>query len=297
MTGIAIILNPTKVDDEAELIDDVRRRCREAGEPDPLVLRTTTEDPGAGLIARGLEQGVELFVVCGGDGTVASCASGLAGTADPHAVAMAIVPYGTGNLLARNLDLPLDREAALDIAFSGARKLLDVLATPDDRFVVMAGLGFDATMMRETKQTAKERFGWPAYLGGLTRALRRTPRARFTIDVAGSQTVRFTGIGVLVGNVGTVQGGVAVMPDADPSDGRLDVMLLAPRKPSDWGVLVLNLFRGHPASGRQAALLSGTSVRIVVDQAVPYELDGELAGELSELTVEVLPSALSVCVA
>ena len=130
-----------------------------------------------------MAEGADLLLVAGGDGTVAACAGALVGTGVP----MALVPTGTGNLLARNLDIPLELSAALDLAFGDDRRPIDVLEADGTRFVVMAGLGFDAAMIRDTGDQAKSKHGWTAYISGGLRALRRTPHATYTVTVDAQQ--------------------------------------------------------------------------------------------------------------
>lgn len=284
----AVVCNPSVVDDIDQLRKAISARCA----VDPIWLETTPEDPGAGQVHQALEAGADLVLVCGGDGTVAACAGALAGTG----AALALVPVGTGNLLARNLDLPLEIEPALDIAFGPGRRQLDVLEAGRHRFVVMAGLGFDAALIRDTDDRAKAKAGWAAYLAGAVRALRRTPHVRFTISVDGGAAVRRPALGVLVGNVGQVQGGLRLLPDAQPDDGIIDVGVLMPRTWRDWPVLLLHIVRGRPDSGRQAEILRGGQIEITAERAVPTQYDGEYAGEATRMTVRALPRAITVCV-
>jgi diacylglycerol kinase family enzyme len=208
---------------------------------------------------------------------------------------MALLPVGTGNLLARNLGLPMDLPAAIDVAFGPARRTIDVLESGEARFLVMAGLGLDAAMIRNTDERAKSRYGWAAYLAGGARALRRTRPTLYEVQVDDAPAVRRAALGVVVGNVGQLQGGVALLPDADPSDGLLDVIVLAPRSMRDVAVLIWRIARRDPGGGTQASVLRGRRVRIVADRAVPLEFDGDYAGERQSLTVTVLAGAVVVC--
>ena len=228
------------------------------------------------------------MLVCGGDGTVAACAAVLAGTG----VTMALVPDGTGNLLARNLDIPLELSEALDVAFQGSDRQLDVLDAGDRRFMVMAGLGFDAALIRDTDEQLKGRIGWPAYLAGFVRAIRRHRRTRYQITMDDEAPQHRRAIGVLVGNVGQLEANITLLPDAAPDDGILDLIVLAPRTPLDWPVLAGRILGRRSASGRQADILRGRRVRIAAERPVPFEFDGDYVGERSELDVQVLPGAL-----
>jgi diacylglycerol kinase family enzyme len=289
--AVAVIVNPVKVADLALLKTEVSARAVAAGLGEPLWVETTQDDPGAGMVAEALHAAARLVLVCGGDGTVAACAGALAGTD----AAMAVIPAGTGNLLARNLGLPLAQADALDIAFGTGRRTIDVLEAGGTRFVVMAGLGFDAALIRDTDEDFKSKVGWLAYLGGLVRALRGSPHAYFSVAMDGGDTVRHRGVGVLVGNVGQLQGGVAVLSDAEPDDGLLDVIVLTPRMLRDWPVLLWRVLRRRAHIGEQAQVSRGTSVQISVDRPLPVEYDGEFEGEATTLSVSVLAGALQVC--
>jgi len=134
----AVVANPTKHDDVAMLRDTVRWAMSEHGWDEPLWYETTAADPGTGQAAQAVREGAGLVLACGGDGTVTRCAEALRGTGIP----LGILPLGTGNLLARNLGLPLDLDAALVTALTGSNRRLDAGSANGHTFVVMAGLGF-----------------------------------------------------------------------------------------------------------------------------------------------------------
>jgi diacylglycerol kinase family enzyme len=232
-------------------------------------------------------------MVCGGDGTVREVCAELAGTGIP----VGIIPAGTGNLLARNLDIPLEVPAALDLAFGDERRSIDVLEAGDTRFVVMAGLGFDAAMIRHTGDQAKSKHGWTAYISGGLRALRSTPHVTYGVTVDAEQTQHLNAIGVVVGNVGRLQAGISLLPDADPADGLLDVIVLQPRTWLGMIRLAWNIVRRRPDSSRQAQVLRGQRVEIRAGRPVPAQFDGEYAGERDSLTVTVLPRSVTLCAA
>lgn len=288
----AVVVNPAKVDDIEQLTQDVTRRSLRSGGAEPAIYETTVEDPGEGQSRKALEAGADLLIVCGGDGTVRACAGVLAGTD----IAMAVVPCGSGNLLARNLDLPRARDAALDLAFSGgSRRRVDVLQAGDQSFLVMAGLGFDAMLIRETDEDLKARLGWLAYLGGAWHALRRSRSAWFRVSMDDGPPSEVRGICVLIGNVGTLRAGMVVFPAALPDNGVLDVVVLAPQSALHWVALAWNVLRGHADTDKRAKVLRGRRVHVAVDRALPVEFDGDGGGELRSLTVDVRPGALLVC--
>jgi diacylglycerol kinase family enzyme len=283
MSRIAAVINPAKFDP-----DELMRAIRDRAGAEVSCLLTTEADPGAGQARQAVADGAKLLLACGGDGTVTACAGALTGTG----VAMAVLPDGTGNLLARNLGIPLELPDALEVAFAGSDRQLDVLAAGDLRFLVMAGLGFDAALIRDTDERQKATLGWPAYLGGFVRAIQRHRRTRYEIRLDDQPPLRRRAIGVLVGNVGQLEAGITLLPDAAPDDGRLDVIVLAPRAGWDWPVLAGRILRKRPAAGRQADVLSGRRVRITAARPVPFEYDGDYVDERTELDVTVLPGAL-----
>jgi diacylglycerol kinase (ATP) len=124
----AVIYNPTKVSDKFRtLIEDSLQRD---GWEDTLWLETSAEDPGRTMTRQAVAEQVDLVIGAGGDGTIRSVADGLAHTGIP----LGLVPAGTGNLLARNLDLPLEEVDAIDVALDGQQRPIDLVKiTVDDR--------------------------------------------------------------------------------------------------------------------------------------------------------------------
>src|SRR6201996_7514176 len=142
MSRAAVVVNPTKLEDDEAFRKSVRLAMESRGWDEPLWLETTPEDPGRGQAASAVSAGADLVVACGGDGTVTACAEGVAATGVP----LAIIPLGTGNLLARNVGLPMGLDEALAVALGGVQQPVDAGQVNGTLFVVMAGLGLDAPM-------------------------------------------------------------------------------------------------------------------------------------------------------
>jgi YegS/Rv2252/BmrU family lipid kinase len=287
---VAVVFNPATGGGEG---DERKRDTLEALEGagvEVLWLETTPEDPGQGLTAKALAEAVELVMAQGGDGTVMACVTGLAGTEVP----LAVLPGGTGNLLATNFDIPSDLEGAVEVALDGDRVRLDVAAMDDDRFVVMGGIGFDAAMLRDADPRLKERLGAVAYvLSGFKHLRRRATRFRLRLD---DLALERTGQGVLIGNLGRLQGGLPVMPDARPDDGLLDVAVLQTRTVLDWLALAVRVLTRRRRKDPQLETFQARRVEIRCDRPQPVERDGDPAGERDHLVVEVVGHALTLCV-
>ena len=298
MTRVALVANPLKTatfpGGPAALRERVDRAGRAAGWTPVEVLETTEEDPGRGMALQALEAGAELVLVAGGDGTIRSVATGLAGSGVP----LAVLPIGTGNLLARNLHLAADLESALEDAAHGTDTELDlgVLVGDDpdagEHVAVMAGMGFDAAMMDDTHEGLKRRVGWAAYVLSGARHLRDHG---FAVDVRidGRSWVRTRARGVLVGNVGRLQGGLELLPEAEPDSGVLDVAVLAPRHLRDWAVLAWSVLRRRPdRAGRRLQTTTGRRVEVRAGRRQPRQLDGDVVTPADRMVVEVRPGAL-----
>jgi YegS/Rv2252/BmrU family lipid kinase len=288
---VAVVFNPaTGGGDPTGRRQDTRKALAAAG-LDVLWLETTREDPGQGVTRRAVAEGVDLVMAQGGDGTVMACVTVLAGTDVP----LAVLPGGTGNLLAANFDIPSDLDGAVEVALHGERRRLDVGAMGDDRFVVMGGIGFDAAMLRDADPRLKERLGAVAYVISGLGQLRRRP-TRFHLRLDDGEVIARVGQGVLVGNLGRLQGGLPIMPDARPDDGLLDVAVLRTRTLPDWVRLAARVLLRRRRKDPELEVFRAARVEVRCDRPQPVERDGEPAGAADHLVVEVVPAALILCV-
>jgi diacylglycerol kinase family enzyme len=288
--GTVLVVNPIKVDDPAALLERVARRSAELGMPVPRLVPTTPEDPGEGQARAAADAGASAVLVAGGDGTVRAAAQGLAHTGVP----MGILPQGTGNLLARNLGIPQQDDEALEVALTGRDRTIDLGRLEDGMaFAVMAGTGFDALMMREAPEGLKAVLGWPAYIVGGARGLRRSHvHIRLRLDDGPEQTAVVRTL--LVGNVGRLQAGLELLPGAEPDDGLLDVALVAPRRPRDWLVLIGRGLTGRHRPDHRLELHRARRVDVRIRGVQPRQVDGDLISEADALTVSVDPAAVVV---
>lgn len=284
----AIIVNPAK-SDVAQVRQQIDTTLSEAGWAPSLWLETTPQDPGPGMAQTAVESGAQLVVVCGGDGTVMACLAALAGTDLP----VAILPLGSGNLLARNLGIPLELDDALMTAVNGVDRRIDLGSVDDKLFAVMAGMGFDAAMMADTTETMKRIAGWPAYVASALHHL-RDPMMHLRLDIDGGPPLRRSARTVLIGNVGQLEGGLELLPAAAADDGILDVVIVAPRSLRDWLQVVYQVAHKPHTRVRHLERFQGQSISVESDRVAPRQLDGEVIAEGRRLAARVLPGAFVV---
>lgn len=290
----AVIWNPAKVADPDVFASRLRAAADRYGWAEPLWFETTVDDPGTGQAQAALESGVDLLIVAGGDGTVRTVCQESARTG----VAVGIIPHGTGNLLARNLDIPLNIKDAIDTVYSGQDHAIDLASVSTDTFdhqsfLVMAGLGMDAAIMTGVNDGLKQRVGWLAYFVSGIKAL-RFPAMRVHISVDDEQPQRFRARTVVVGNVGSLQAGIPLLPDACIDDGKLDVVVLAPRRFWGWLGIVVRVLGRRRRTNDRLERMTGSHIEIRADKPTPMQLDGDPVGEGTVIRARVQPGVLLV---
>jgi Sphingosine kinase and enzymes related to eukaryotic diacylglycerol kinase len=292
---LAVVVNPVKLDAAEVVRATIEHDCRASGWTVSW-FETTKDEPGEAQARQALDDGAELVCSLGGDGTVRAVASGLVGSEVP----LGILPGGTGNLLARNLGLPVDDlDAALQVVLTGRPRRVDVgaVAWDDDDeqvFLVIAGMGLDARMIGEADERIKKAVGWPAYLLSGVRGLfdRGFPtRIASPGRREGSRRAR----AVVVGNCGQLPGGLELMPGARLDDAMLDLVLAEPRGVLGWLGILRELLTGR--GSRSLRRFSADSAQIRAGRPIPAQLDGDPVGERTTMVVRVRPLALSVMVA
>jgi len=292
---LAVVANPRKFDDVDVPHAQILLQCEKAGLDEPLWFESDKKDQGRSKAKRAMKQGATVVAALGGDGTVRGVASALVGSD----VALGILPGGTGNLLARNLKIPVDDLAeALRIVIQGLDHQIDVgrVRFDDDdteMFLVMAGMGLDGDTMSKANKTVKSTLGWPAYLlsgvAGMFRAgfgvALSTPDQRPVIQHAAS---------VIVGNCGTLTGGIELMPDARLDDGKLDAVVMSPRGVFGWAAVIGAIAARERNGHRRLLRRVSHKITVLCDQPVEAQLDGDAVGKRSGFKAWVEPDALKV---
>lgn len=310
----AIIVNPVKVD-VARLRSAVATEEQTNGWLPSAWLETTARDPGQLAAKAALTHDPTVLIVVGGDGTIRTVADETYSSGIP----LAVVPVGTGNLLARNLGLMADIEASVHTAFTGTARAIDIgvveLEHEDRRaethvFLVMTGVGLDASMAADTNSVLKRRIGWLAYADPISKSVLRNEQfsMRYRVDGGPERTVRAHT--VIVGNCGTLTAGIRLLPDARVDDGLLDVVLLRPKGFWQWlhvgsrlgAAGILDRSRGGRVIRRavpQLRALRYIQARMLTarfDHPQHTELDGDSFGSVASVAITVRPGGLTILV-
>lgn len=295
MARVLLISNPVAARTDADTADTVRRMFRAAGWS--VDSRETAVASDAKRFAgEGVDAGVDVVAVFGGDGTTMQVAGALAGTGIP----LGIVPGGTGNILAGNLGVPTSPMAAAELILRGRPRRIDLgrieRETGPEYFGVACGAGADARIMGGTGAEMKRRLGIGGYLSTLFKAVPaiRSTSLRLTVD---GRTVESQAAVVLVLNCGVlIPPLVNVRREARPDDGVFDVIAIAADSP--WQVVrgfwrtLANVVLDTGDTG-YLSYERGTEVTIETDPPEPVQFDGDLAG-VTPVTAVIQPGVLEV---
>ncbi|KFI40491.1 diacylglycerol kinase catalytic domain protein [Bifidobacterium actinocoloniiforme DSM 22766] len=308
----AFVINPSKPQAEQArgLIKDF---CGAKGLDDVRFYDTQLDKDGKACALQAVDEGADIVVAVGGDGTVRTVASAVASTGHT----LGIVPIGTGNLFARNLNIPVgDMDAALAVATSHGSRLVDVgrmrildSSSPQTKhaFLIIAGIGFDAMMIDDTDPNLKKSISWLAYfISGAKHLFADKYHGDVTIRQPDgrSQTnkdVEFRTF--MAGNCGEIPG-FSLMPDASFDDGILDFELI-----DTSGGLIgwANLFgdvmhqtitrkpNQSPLSTNSSIVqVQGSSASIRLKEPALAQVDGDILGQTQHIELTVDHQALCV---
>ena len=289
MTKVAVIAHAGKTFGGG--LPELRRELERQGVVDPLWVEVPKSRFAPKQVKRALGAGAELLFVWGGDGMVQRCIDVLAGAEVP----LAVVPAGTANLFATNLGIPQDIEQAVTIGLRGDRRKLDVGRFNGEHFAVMAGAGFDASMIKQADGALKDRLGRVAYVWTGSRNLRAKPfKAKIIVD--GAPWYAGEASCILIGNVGHLFGGVEVFEDARPDDGRLEIGVVNAEGVADWMRTLARTAAGHAERSPLVQATSAKRVKVTLNRKVLYEIDGGDREKVKKFTVKVRPEAVTICV-
>jgi diacylglycerol kinase (ATP) len=272
-------------------LNELRDELARGGVANPLWFEVPKSKMAPKRVREALDGGAEIIFVWGGDGMVQRCVDAMAGSD----AALAIIPAGTANLFATNLEIPKDVRSAVAVGLEGHRRRIDVGQINGERFVVMAGAGLDALMIRDADGALKNRLGRGAYiLTGVKNV--SVPRVPTRVRIDGDKWFKGEASCVLVGNVGEVFGKVSAFPDARPDDGLLDIGVVTAKGALQWARTLAKTAAGDAASSPFVETARGRSFDVRFAEPLPYELDGGDRKKTRRLKIKVHHEALTVCV-
>lgn len=286
-----MIINPISGQGRVrESKDRMVARLRELGPLDVVETRRAGE---ANLAAhRAVEEGVRRIIVAGGDGSVNEVINAIAG-AD---VELALVPRGTGNVLARELGIPVnDVDAACDVIAAGRSVPMDLARANGRYFALMAGIGFDAAVVDRVDPDVKDLLGPAAYgLAGISELLRHRA-SRFAITMDGLRYETDASL-VVVANVSSYALRIKIASHASYDDGFLDVCVFESAGSHKMTLLSQALrliLQGTHKGDPNIRCFRAANVIVESDPPVRVQVDGDVVGQ-TPTTIQIAPSAVRV---
>ncbi len=292
MTKIGVIAHRDKMLGGG--LGELRDLLDSAGFTDPEWYEVSRSKEAPKGLRKMIDDGVDRVLVWGGDGTVRRCIDTIVADGSDH-VSIAILPAGTANLLAKNLDIPTDLEVAVDIALHGEARAIDVGVMNGEHFAVMGGAGFDALMIKDADDNQlKDKFGRIGYVRATIRSTKMSP-VKAKVDLDGRRWFSGKATCVLVGNVGTILGGVEAFTAASPTDGRLDVGVVQATSRSDWLRVAARGVTGRVDRSPFVDVATAKKIKIELESKMPWEVDGGDKTPAKKFKIECIPSAVRVC--
>lgn len=296
--NVHVIVNPVS---GSEPVDVGMIESKLAASDSAFRITLTEPDTGPELLARkAVEEGADLVVAAGGDGTVLGAAEGLIGTGVP----LGVIPEGTANVFAAEMGIPSASAEALDLLLGHGCEVreIDVGSVGGEHFLLRVGIGIEAAMTVLTEPELKNRFGVLAYMWTAFKHSREARRTHYELDIDGRK-MHMRGVTCVICNSGNLGlPGVKLMPEIDPADGYLNVVIVKQATLRALGCIVSNAARGlffvkKEWSERKDIHLYSIRAREVSVTPKPAQIaarDGERIESGFPLTVTIKPNALRV---
>lgn len=287
-----VISNPPADDRERELLLDTLNRHFEAAHIEYEIYETREGGRLADIVRQRLTDGFDLVVAAGGDGTVSAVGDGLAGSGIP----LGIIPSGTGNLIAREIKIPLGLEESVAlIAGTHRERKIDGMRIGKRIFFLNASVGISAAVVGGTSRGSKNRFGRIAYVG-TTMIKVLSSRPRYLIVEVDGQAHPYRAVDVAIMNCGMIGKPLYPgSPDIHIDDGHLGVGILSVKKIWHCSWYAIGVVVGWLVTPRSHFIKADQIVSIRSSIPLPVQADGDLIGT-TPIQVEVLPGALTVLV-
>ncbi|HEY0602574.1 MAG TPA: diacylglycerol kinase family protein [Herpetosiphonaceae bacterium] len=285
---VLVIINPASGrHDAAKTRQMIEERCEQSQATYEI---RETQDAGDALkwAQAADDEGFDLVLVAGGDGTIMEAMSGL--IKDGSKIPLAQIPLGTANLLARAIQVPVETEQALDLAFTGKAERFDVgfLPNEDRYFALVAGAGYDARLIADASRELKNALGFAAYIVTGVKNLFTLRPARITLEIDG-QRRQIRAHTIMVVNVGQIESvGIALGPNIQPHDGKLDLVIVSSATVLGALRIAFQILTRQFTGNSNLQYFSASKVKITTRPSLPTQIDGEELGT-TPLYVEAVP--------
>lgn len=237
------------------------------------VVKTERRGHGVELARFAVSRGEKRIIAVGGDGTVREVASALVNTD----AALGILPFGTGNDIAKPLNIPTETEPALNALLNGKPRPVDCGRVNDSYFFNIAGMGFDVDVLVETERFKKKRKGMLPYLLGVMSAVVHKKKIPMKITLDGKE--RNTELLMIdIANGKYFGGGMKVAPDASPFDGLFDVVMVKYVSLLRFLTLLPSFIKGGHIKYAEVTVCRAKTVDIELEDGdeLPIQTDGEI---------------------
>jgi diacylglycerol kinase (ATP) len=298
---VVFVVNPASAN------GSTRRRwpeiARQAAELGLLGRSLLSERPGqiADLTRSACEDGATLVVAVGGDGTVNEAANGLMQVDPEMRAELATIPRGTGRDFARSFGIPRNVEGALQVAHAGTTRLVDVGhasfrawdgSPAESYFTNFAGAGISGAVAARANTSSKALGGRVSFFWATSTVFMRWKNSEYAVEIDDER--RSGKMLEVIAAIGSeLAGGMRLAPDADPSDGLFDVVLIGDATKVDFVRTLPKIYRGTYLPHPRAEVVRGRRVRVETAIPLPIALDGEQPGT-TPATFEIVPGALRV---
>jgi diacylglycerol kinase (ATP) len=272
--------------------DRLRRALAQRGRADVHWLEVPKSKYAPGAVSVLVDDGVDRILVWGGDGTVRRCIDQLC-RLDAADVVLGVLPAGTGNVLAANLDIDVDLDAALDTALGERIDRIDVGLVNDEYFAVVAGAGFDGELIERYKGELQERFDRIGYLWAAIRSSGIEP-VGMQVTVDGQPCHEGPATCVIAANVPTILGGLRAFPAARLDDGTLQIAVVTADSRAAWAGALGRAVLDEPAASPAVTVVQGRHIEANLDSPLPWQLDGGDRTPTQRMCWQAVPAAVRV---
>ena len=253
----------------------------------------------AQLAQQACEEGAKLVVAVGGDGTVHEAVNGLMHVDPGSRAELSNIPRGTGKDFARSSRLPTDVDSALRAIRDGETRVVDVgraayidwIGKPGESyFANFAGAGISGAIAARANTSSKAFGGHASFFFATTAVFMRWHNVQYEVEIDGQR--RSGKMLEVIGSLGdSIAGGMRLTPEADQSDGLLDIVLFGDVTKVDFVLTLPKIYRGTYLPHPRAELVRGRHVSIEAASPLPITLDGEHPGK-TPARFEIVPQAL-----